>query len=163
MDLANRIDRALVGSNLESQTNDEIDLNLLKAYIEATEKYGNTTLNVRYQALKLKYEAMTTMPTIIEKTMSPAQLYASGSTLWANGYKGITIEQILEKLDGKPKTEESFDRALASVLGDKNKGQMMFDEYGNIRSIGGVHRTRLQVGRSQKHKLQKIIQKGTTK
>lgn len=75
---------------------------------------------------------MTIVPTIIEKTMSPAQLYASGSPLWANGYKGITIEHILEKLNGKPQTEESFNKALASVLGSKNKGQMMLDEYGNI-------------------------------
>lgn len=155
MNLTNRIDRALVGSNMESQTNDEIDLDLLKAYIEATEKHGNTTLNVRYRALKLKYEALTAVPTIIEKTMSPAQLYASGNPLWANGYKGITIERILEKLDGKPQTEESFNKALASVLGSKNKGQMMFDEYGNI---GSVHGNRLQVGRSQKRKLQKIEQ-----
>lgn len=34
----------------------------------------------------------------------------------------------------------------------------MFDEYGNI---GSVHGNRLQVGRSQKHKYQKIKQKGT--
>lgn len=132
MDLIDKTQRTILGYKLESQTNDEIDLDLLKAYIKATEKHGNTTLNVRYQALKLKYEAMTIVPTIIEKTMSPAQLYASGSPLWANGYKGITIERILEKLNGKPQTEESFNKALASVLGSKNKGQMMLDEYGNI-------------------------------
>lgn len=157
MDLTDKTQRTILGYKLESQTNDEIDLDLLKAYIEATEKHGNTTLNVRYQALKLKYEALITVPTIIEKTMSPAQLYTSDSPLWANGYKGITIERILEKLNGKPQTEESFNKALASVLDSKNKDQMMFDEYGNISS---VHGNRLQVGRSQKRKLQKIIQKG---
>ena len=158
MDLTDKTQRTILGYKLESQTNDEIDLDLLKAYIEATEKHGNTTLNVRYQALILKYEAMTTVPTIIEKTMSPAQLYASGSPLWANNYKGITVERILGKLYEEPKTEESFNRALASVFGSKNNGQMMFDEYGNI---GSVHGNRLQVGRSQKHKYQKIKQKGT--
>lgn len=115
MDLADKTKRAMIGYKLESQTNDEIDLNLLKAYLEATEKYGNTTVSIRYRALKLKYEALTTVTTIIEKTMSPAQLYASGSPLWANSYKGITIERILGKLCEGPRTEEDFNRVLAII------------------------------------------------
>lgn len=94
MDLADRNTRTMLGYKLESQTTDEIELDLLKAYLEATEKYGNTKVSIRYRALKLKYEALTTVTTIIEKTMSPAQLYASGSPLWANKYKGITIERM---------------------------------------------------------------------
>jgi hypothetical protein len=155
MDLSDKNTRAMLGYKLESQTNDEIDLKLLQTYLEATEKYGNTTVSIRYRALKLKYEALTTMPTMIEKTMSPAQLYASGSPLWANNYKGITVERILGKLYEEPKTEEDFNRALASVLGSKNNGRMMFDEYGNI---GGIHGNLLQVALSQEHELQKIEQ-----
>lgn len=132
MDLADKTQRAILGYKLESQTNKEIDLNLLKAYLDATEKYGNTTVNIRYSALKLKYEALTTVPTIIEKTMSPAQLYTSGSPLWTNGYNGIKIKRILEKLDKEPQTEESFNRALAIINNNKNNDKMMFDEYGNI-------------------------------
>lgn len=132
MDLADKTQRAILGYKLESQTNKEIDLNLLKAYLDATEKYGNTTVNIRYSALKLKYETLTTVPTIIEKTMSPAQLYTSGSPLWTNGYNGIKIKRILEKLDKEPQTEESFNKALASINNNKNNGKMMFDEYGNI-------------------------------
>lgn len=158
MDLTNRIDRALVGSKLDRQTNDEIDLDLLKAYLEATEKYGNTKVNIRYQALKLKYEAMITAPTIIEKTMSPAQLYASGSPLWAKEYTGFKIEHILSQLEDQPKTEDSFDRALAFVLNRKNAGKILFDEFGNLPSIGGAHGNLLQVALSQKHELQKIEQ-----
>lgn len=115
MNLADRNTRAMLGYKLESQTTDEIDLNLLKAYLEATEKYGNTKVSIRYRALKLKYEALTTVPTIIEKTMSPAQLYASGSPLWANSYKGITIERIIGKLSEGPRTEEDFNKALAII------------------------------------------------
>ena len=126
MNLTNRIDRALVGSNMESQTNDEIDLDLLKAYIEATEKHGNTTLNVRYRALKLKYEALTAVPTIIEKTMSPAQLYTSNSPLWAHDYKAVTIECILPHLKDKPRTEETFNEALAAIF----KPKIHMDKYG---------------------------------
>lgn len=115
MNLADRNTRAMLGYKLESQTTDEIDLNLLKAYLEATEKYGNTTVSIRYRALKLKYEALTTVPTSLEKTMSPAQLYASGDPLWANSYKGITIERILGKLCEGPRTEEDFNRVLAII------------------------------------------------
>ena len=132
MNLRDKNNRAQLEYTLEAQTNDELDLKLLKTYLEATEKYGNTKVNIRYLALKQKYEALTTAPTIIEKTMSPAQLYASGSPLWANNYKGITVERILGKLYEEPKTEEDFNRALASVIGSKNNGRMMFDEYGNI-------------------------------
>lgn len=64
--------------------------------------------------------------------MSPAQLYTSGSPLWTNGYNGIKIKRILEKLDKEPQTEESFNRALAIINNNKNNGKMMFDEYGNI-------------------------------
>lgn len=132
MNLRDKNNRAQLEYTLEAQTNDELDLKLLKTYLEATEKYGNIKVNIRYLALKQKYEALTTAPTIIEKTMSPAQLYASGSPLWANNYKGITVERILGKLYEEPKTEEDFNRALAFVIGSKNNGRMMFDEYGNI-------------------------------
>lgn len=67
MNLTNKTQRAILGYKLESQTNDEIELDLLKAYLDATEKYGNTTVNIQYSTLKLKYEALTTVPTIIEK------------------------------------------------------------------------------------------------
>lgn len=160
MDLTDKTQRAMLGYKLESQTNNEMDLDLLKAYLDATKKYGNTTVNIRYEALKLKYEALTAVPTIIEKTMSPAQLYASGSSLWAHEYKGITIERILGKLDGEPQTEESFNRALTIISNDKNNGQMMFDEYGNI---GSVQSKRLKIGMSREHKPQKITQKGHNK
>ena len=66
MNLTNKTQRAILGYKLESQTNDEIELDLLKAYLDATEKYGNTTVNIQYSTLKLKYEALTTVPTIIE-------------------------------------------------------------------------------------------------
>ena len=158
MNLTDKTQRAILGYKLKSQTNDEIELDLLKAYLDATEKYGNTTVNIQYSALKLKYEALTTVPTIIEKTMSPTQLYATGSPLWTNNYKGITIGRILQQLNEEPQTEESFNRALAIINNDKNNGQMIFDEFGNIRSIGDVHGNRLQVERSQKHKYQKKIE-----
>ena len=132
MDLTDKTTRAQLGWELESQTNKELDLKLLKAYLEATEQHGDIKANIRYQALKLKYEALTKVPTIIEETMSPAQLYASGSPLWTNKYIGHTVERILRQLEEKPQTEESFNAALTILRNGKNTGKMIFDEFGNL-------------------------------
>lgn len=43
------------------------------------------------QALELKYRAMTHVPTTIEKTMTPAQLYDADCPLWAIHY---SVEQL---------------------------------------------------------------------
>lgn len=43
------------------------------------------------QALELKYQAMTHVPTTIEKTMTPAQLYDAECPLWAIHY---SVEQL---------------------------------------------------------------------
>lgn len=120
MDLADKTQRAILGYKLESQTNKEIDLNLLKAYLDSTEKYGNTTVNIRYSALKLKYEALTTVPTIIEKTMSPAQLYTSGSPLWTNELTAEEADAVLKHTVGTCKlTEEEFnDRYARAITGE---------------------------------------------
>ena len=112
MDLRSFGRRATIGYSLEALTNEELDLNLLKAYLEAEERYGDVKTNAHYQALKLKYEALTTAPTTIEKTMSPAQLYVADNPLWAYDYSADGIREILRRLKDKPKTEESFDTAL---------------------------------------------------
>lgn len=113
--LANRENRQDVKCTLAMQTNEEIDLEILKAYLEAEKEYGDMEGTFRYQALQLKYEALTKAPSTIEKTMTPAQLYASGSPLWAYDYKALTIESLLPHLKDKPKTEESFNEALEMI------------------------------------------------
>ena len=70
-------------------------------------------------ALELKLKAMTHAPTTIEKTMTPAQLYTSNSPLWAHDYKAVTIECILPHLKDKPRTEETFNEALAAIFKPK--------------------------------------------
>lgn len=87
------------------------------------------------------------VPTTIEKTMTPAQLYASDSPLWAYNYTEEELRNILEVLENKAKTEENFNIAL-NIIHNRNT---MFDEFGNLRSLGGVHGNLLQVGLGQKH------------
>lgn len=114
------------------------EVETIKNYLDIEEKHGDTK-SISHQALKLKYDALTMVPTTIQKTMTPAQLYASNSPLWAHDYTTEDIRNILERLKSKPRTEESFNTVLAIVANDKNNGKMMFDKYGNIRSVGGVH------------------------
>ena len=63
---------------------------LLKAYIGALKSNSND------MGLMTKYRALTEVPSIIEKTMSDAQLFESGSPLWATD---LTIQQIRDVLD----------------------------------------------------------------
>lgn len=130
MDLRDKNNRAQLEYTLEGQTNNELDLKLLKAYLKATEKYGDTKI-LKYQALKLKYEALTAVPSTIEKTMTPAQLYTSNSPLWAHDYKAVTIECILPHLKDKPRTEETFNEALAAIF----KPKIHVDKYGRTYII----------------------------
>lgn len=110
--LDNDEDRDVIRHVLEKQSNDELDLDILKAYLEAVKEYGDTNIAYVYPNLKLKYDALTTVPTTIEKTMTPAQLYASNNPLWAYNYTAETIRRILTQLRNKPKTEESFNEAI---------------------------------------------------
>lgn len=110
--LDNDDDRDVVRRVLERQTNDEINLDILKAYLEATTEYGDTNIAFVYPNLKLKYDALTMVPTTIEKTMTPAQLYVSDSPLWAHNYTAEQIRRILVQLRDEPKTEKSFNHAI---------------------------------------------------
>ena len=110
--LNNEKDRLVVKRILEKQTNNELELDILKAYIEAEEEYGDIKEPYLYPAFKLKYEAMSSTPTTIEKTMSPAQLYTSNSPLWALNYTIDKIRRIRIPLQGKLKTKENFNNAV---------------------------------------------------
>ena len=107
------------------------EIEIIKTYLDMEEKYGDVN-SISYQVLKLKYEALTMMPTTIQKTMTPAQLYALDSPLWTYDYTEEEIRNILERLKDKPKTEESFNTVLTIIHNDKNNGRMLFDEFGNI-------------------------------
>ena len=66
-------------------------------------------------ALELKLKAMTHVPTTIEKTMTPAQLFAVESPLWALNYEPDKIKQMINHLQNYPKSEEIFNIVLEEV------------------------------------------------
>lgn len=67
---------------IKSQTNpDIVDIKRLVNFHKASIDTKDET-----QALDLKYRTMTYVPTVLEKTMTPAQLYDAGSPLWCVEY-----------------------------------------------------------------------------
>ena len=72
--------------NLWYDTFDKLKIDK-KPTIQELEKFFSQppyAFSTIFHSLKLKYRALTTEPSIIEKTMSPYQLYASGSPLWTS-------------------------------------------------------------------------------
>lgn len=55
----------------------EPDIEMLKKALE-NEQWLITDRETKLKAIRLKYQAMTTVPTIVEKTMTTAQLYNAG-------------------------------------------------------------------------------------
>ena len=96
-------------NKLLKQTNPDIDE--LKNFLE-TNQHHKQTFGI--QALELKYLAITTVPTTIEKTMSPYQLYVSNNPLWTVELGANQIESFLdiEKNTGKL-SKELFKRTYA--------------------------------------------------
>lgn len=80
-------------------------------------------------ALELKLKAMTHVPTTIEKTMTPSQLFVVDSPLWALNFAGEDIDKLLKRLKDEPRTEETFNIALRSI----QNPMIMMDEFGNLR------------------------------
>lgn len=93
MDITNPVKQQY--DKLREQT--EPDIEELENFVKAAEKFqfcNNDSQNIN--ALRLKYRAMTTIPTTIEKTMSPYQLYAANNPLWAVGLSALKIETFLD-------------------------------------------------------------------
>lgn len=90
-------------NKLLKQTNPNIDE--LKNFLE-TNQHSKQAFGV--QALELKYLAVTAISTTIEKTMSPYQLYASNSPLWAIELTALSIESFLDIEKNKGKLSETM-------------------------------------------------------
>ena len=113
------------------------NLNIVKQYLDYHKKHHTPTEElVDYQALSLKYHASTITPSIIEKTMSPAQLYITENPLWTIPFSAKDVKQILINLEEMPFTKEAFNDVVNCY---KNNKSILLDEFGNIPRTGGIH------------------------
>lgn len=70
-----------------------------------------------FHSLKLKYRALTTVPSAIEATMSLYQLYASGSPLWTSELTAEEADAVLKHTVGtRTLTEEEFNERYQKAL-----------------------------------------------
>lgn len=102
----------------------EPDIEMLKKALE-NEQWLITDRETKLKAIRLKYQAMTTVPTIIEKTMTPAQLYVADNPLWAVELTARGIERFVnrEKYNGKlPKIlfDDYYNNAIQGFYFDDN-------------------------------------------
>lgn len=74
--------------------NTRTDLKYVKEFLDA--KVPKAVDKNKLRAIRLYYAAKTTAPTMIEKTMSPAQLFQANSPFWATGLTITHIRNILE-------------------------------------------------------------------
>lgn len=76
-----------------------------------------------FHALKLKYRALTTVPSVIEKTMSLYQLYASNSPLWTRDLTAEEADAVLKHTVGTcTLTKDEFnDRYSKAITGELTK------------------------------------------
>ena len=74
----------------------DIPCNVIKTYFKTVNEYvpeDNTEL-------ELKYKAMQITPTVIEKTMTPMQLFTAQNPLWALNLTGNQIKHVLNGATG---------------------------------------------------------------
>lgn len=69
---------------------------------------------VQYEAIKLIYQAETTVPTTIEKTMTPSQLYLQGSPLWIKSVDWPFSATIIKSTTSKQETAKMIDIMLGN-------------------------------------------------
>lgn len=73
-----------------------------------------------FHSLKLKYHALITEPTVIEKTMTPWQLYASNNPHWTNELTAEEADAVLIYTVGTcTLTEEEFNDRYQKALNGK--------------------------------------------
>ena len=108
-----------------------IPLKVLNKYLETKNYTDEDDL-----PLELKQKAITHTPSTIEKTMTPAQLYASNNPLWTLGFTGYDIRKLFKRLENKPQTEEAFNTAVYNI----QNPMLVLDEFGNLRLNKHIHK-----------------------
>ena len=77
------------------------------------------------KAIRLKYQALITEPTIIEKTMSPEQLFNIQNPLWACGY---TIQELYDWFKYR-KPLDGYDRIDAIIKVSEKLNNAIKEQY----------------------------------
>lgn len=104
-----------------NQINETTNTDCIKIVLEAP--VPNDIDQRKLQAIHIMYKAKTSQPSPIEKTMSPYQLYASGSPLWTSELTAEEADTVLKHTVGTcTLTEDEFnDRYNKAITGELTK------------------------------------------
>jgi hypothetical protein len=104
-----------------NQINETTNTDCIKIVLEAP--VPNDIDQRKLQAIHIMYKAKTSQPSPIEKTMSPYQLYASGSPLWTSELTAEEADAVLKHTVGTcTLTEDEFnDRYSKAITGELTK------------------------------------------
>ena len=92
----------------------------IKTFLDAQIPDG--AYSPRLTPIRTYYQAMTTVPTIIEKTMSPAQLFKSESPLWAHGqtiYRIQEVQDLYDRIKHNKRKKSKFYKLFDDLLNNK--------------------------------------------
>ena len=108
--------------------NTRTDLKYVKEFLDA--KVPKAVNKNKLRAIRLYYAAKTTEPSMIEKTMSPAQLFQINSPFWVTG---LTITHIQNIQDLHPQIEpDAFFKYFNQLLDEKQfwlTRNMLYSKY----------------------------------
>lgn len=108
----------------------EPDIWLLERILNSDDNHINYTSN-QIKAIRLKYQAMIAEPTIIEKTMSPEQLFDTRNPLWAQGY---TIQELYDWFKfGTPL--DGYDGVDAIIQASEKLDQAIKQQYSSRKGL----------------------------
>jgi len=99
------------------------DIKLLKRILNSDDYNYYTTNQIK--AVRLKYQALIAEPTIIEKTMSPEQLFNARNPLWASGY---TIQELYDWFKYR-KPLDGYDRIDAIIKVSEKLNNTIKEQY----------------------------------
>lgn len=105
--------------------NTKTELKYIKEFLDA--KVPKDVDKNKLRAIRLYYATKTTEPTMIEKTMTPAQLYASDSPLWALDHNPDKIKQMINHLRNYPKKRK---KNFNIVLEEVSNGIVAINKFG---------------------------------
>lgn len=108
--------------------NTKTDLKWVKEFLDA--KVPKAVDKGKLHAIRIYYATRTTEPTMIEKTMSPAQLFQAKSPFWATG---LTLSHIRNILEIYPQVEpEAFFNYFDQLLDEEQHwviSHMLYKRY----------------------------------
>lgn len=122
----NHNDRYNIRYNLVRENNP--DLEVLSTFLETVKKseLKETFVQNEIQALRIKHQALTTVPTAIEKTMAPYQLFEIQSPLWALSCTAIEVYDIISSYDALEPAYKQMDDCVKIIFETKEQLKIVY-------------------------------------